>query len=104
MSQQYEYVCGECGFVQEKNYTDTNYAISCERCDIEDVHLDTVVLSDKSQDVEVAETLRDKFAASWLTGHVANPQEMGFTDLSHAAEYAYKAADAMLKAREVKHD
>ncbi len=52
---------------------------------------------------EPTETLRDKFAASALGGLMAiNAQDK--VDTGIIAAYAYRMADAMLKAREVKHD
>ncbi len=43
-------------------------------------------------------TLRDYFAAKAMQGMSANP-EVGFIDISAAANEAYKMADAMLKER-----
>ncbi len=44
-------------------------------------------------------TLRDYFAAKAMQGMSANP-EVGFIDISAAANEAYKMADAMLKERD----
>jgi cytochrome c5 len=46
-------------------------------------------------------TLRDTFAAAALTGLLANPEEGSVTSVS---AQAYRYADAMLAAREVRHD
>ncbi len=43
--------------------------------------------------------LRDYFAAKAMQGMSANP-EIGFIDISSAANEAYKLADAMLKERD----
>lgn len=44
-------------------------------------------------------TLRDYFAAKAMQGLAANPEAWDMTD-ERVAEWAYNAADAMLKARE----
>lgn len=46
-------------------------------------------------------TLRDYFAAKALSGLIAHPDGGG--SFESLAEYAYKYAESMLKAREVKH-
>jgi len=45
-------------------------------------------------------TLRDYFAAKAMQGNLASMVEGQEFDLSMGAEWAYKVADAMLKARE----
>jgi hypothetical protein len=51
--------------------------------------------------VSLGMSLRDYFAAQALLGIIAHPDGGGSFD--SLAGYAYKYADAMLKAREVKH-
>lgn len=48
-------------------------------------------------------TLRDFFAANAMQGLAANPEAWDMTD-EKVAEWAYNAADAMLKARETSND
>lgn len=52
----------------------------------------------KSHKVERGMTIRDQFAAHALNGLLAADQECGFKP-DVAAEYAYRFADAMLRAR-----
>ena len=50
--------------------------------------------------VNVGMTLRDYFAAKAMQGNLASMVEGQEFDPSMGAEWAYKVADAMLKARE----
>lgn len=50
----------------------------------------------RSEDMAEGMTLRDYFAAAALTGLLASAQECG----ADVGEYAYMAADEMLKARQ----
>lgn len=46
------------------------------------------------------ERLRDEFAMAALTSMLSEPQKLGDDTPSVAAKWAYKFADAMMKARE----
>ena len=47
-------------------------------------------------------TLRDYFAAAALTGYLGNPEGNSKWEISDVAQFCYRQADAMLKAREAK--
>lgn len=61
----------------------------------------TRVHADTSGRIHHGMTLRDYFAAKALSGLIAHPDGGG--SFESLAEYAYKYAESMLKAREVKH-
>ena len=47
-------------------------------------------------------TLRDYFAAAALTGYLGNPEGNSKWEILDVAQFCYRQADAMLKAREAK--
>ena len=47
-------------------------------------------------------TLRDYFAAAALTGYLGNPEGNSKWEISDVAQFCYRQADAMIRAREAK--
>ena len=47
-------------------------------------------------------TLRDYFAAAALTGYLGNPEGNSKREISDVAQFCYRQADAMIRAREAK--
>ena len=73
----------------------------CPDCGIEFVRMPSFFPSGPITAMEPQATLRDQFAMAAMAGAMASPQKV-FANLDEVVRGAYRAADAMMKARKEK--